>query len=162
MEVFAKLGVDWKLLLAQVVNFGILFFLLRRYAYGPMLEFLEKRSERIDKGLKDAEVASAKLIALEEKEKQVLAAARTEARAILSASEAAAKKRDAERMVETEAKTKQFLDEARVKIDEEKQKVLTEAKKEIAEVVALSVEKILKEKVDAVKDKELINKMSHE
>lgn len=162
MEVFAKLGVDWKLLLAQVVNFGILFFLLRRYAYGPMLEFLEKRSERIDKGLKDAEAASAKLIALEEKEKQVLAAARTEARAILSASEAAAKKRDAERMVETEAKTKQFLDEARVKIDEEKQKVLTEAKKEIAEVVALSVEKILKEKVDAVKDKELINKMSHE
>lgn len=159
MEVFAKLGVDWKLLLAQVVNFGILFFLLRRYAYGPMLEFLEKRSERIDKGLKDALAAQKKLVAMEEKEKQVMAQARTEARAILAASEASAKKRDAEHLAETEAKTERFLEEARVKIEEEKEKVLTEVKQEIAEVVALSVEKILKEKVDAVKDREIIGKM---
>lgn len=160
MEVFAKLGVDWKLLLAQVINFGILFFLLRRYAYGPMLEFLEKRSERIEKGLKDAEAAGVKLIALEEKEKQVLALARTEARAIVVATEASAKKRDAEHMAETEAKTKRFLEEARVKIEEEKEKILTEAKQEIAEVVALSVEKILKEKVDTAKDKQLIEEMA--
>jgi F-type H+-transporting ATPase subunit b len=159
MEVFAKLGVDWRLLLAQVVNFGILFFLLRRYAYGPMLEFLEKRSERIDKGLKDAEAASAKLIALEEKEKQILVAARTEARAIVTASEVSAKKRDAEYLMETEAKTKRFLEEARIKIEEEKEKILTEAKQEIAEVVTVAVEKILKEKVDTAKDKQLIEEM---
>lgn len=159
MEVFAKLGVDWKLLLAQVVNFGILFFLLRRYAYAPMLEFLEKRSERIDKGLKDAEAAVKKLSEMEEKEKRVLSEARSEAKAIIATAETAAKKRDAERLAETEAKTKRFLEDARVKIEEEKEKILIEAKQEIAEIVTLSVEKILKEKIDTVKDKEMIEKM---
>lgn len=156
MEIFAKLGVDWKLLLAQVVNFAILFWILRRFAYRPMLEFLEKRSERIEKGLKDAEAAKHKLSEMEEKEKEVLAAARHEARAILSAAEEGAKKRDAERLAETEAEAKRFLEDARIKIGEEKQKILSEAKREIAEVVSLSVEKILKEKVDTEKDQKII------
>lgn len=159
MEALANLGIDWKLFLAQAVNFLVLLFILRRYAYRPMLEFLEKRSDRIEQGLKDAEAAIALLAEMEEKEKATLAIARDEARAIVNAAEASAKKRDAERLVETEAKTKRFLEDAMVKIEEEKNRALSEAKEELASVVALSVEKILREKVDAAKDKELIGKM---
>jgi len=159
MEVFAKLGVDWRLLIAQAINFAILFWVLRRFAYRPMLDFLESRSERIDKGLKDAEAARKKLVEIEEKEKQVLTQARNEAHKIIVSAEASAKKRDAERLVETEEKTKRFLEDARVKIEEEKKKILTEAKAEIAEVIVLSVEKILKEKVDGAKDKQLIENL---
>ena len=156
MDVFAKLGVNWWLLLAQAVNFLILFLVLRRYAYRPMLEFLESRTARIDKGLVDAEAAQSKLVAMEVKEKEVLGQARTEARTIIEAAETSAKKRDAERLAETEDKMKRFLEDARLKIEEEKRKILAEAKQEIAEVVALSVEKILKEKVDGAKDKQMI------
>ncbi len=160
MEIFAKLGVDGKLLLAQAVNFAVLFWVLRRFAYRPMLEFLEKRTERIEQGLKDAEAATAKLFAMEQKEKEVLAAAHQEARTLIIVAEESAKKRDAERMAETEARATQFLAEAEAKISEEKEKVLSEAKAEIAEMVSLGVEKILKEKVDSVKDATVIEKMS--
>ena len=61
MEIFAKLGIDWKLLIAQAINFAVLFWVLRRYAYKTMLDFLEKRTVRIEKGLQDAEAAQAKL-----------------------------------------------------------------------------------------------------
>ncbi|MDO8566481.1 MAG: F0F1 ATP synthase subunit B [Candidatus Moranbacteria bacterium] len=159
MEALANLGVNWKLFLAQAVNFLILLFILRRFAYRPMLDFLEKRSERIEKGLQDAEAATKKLSEMEEKEKKVLTAARSEAKTLIEAAETAAKKRDALHLAATEGKAKQFLEEARTKIEEEKKKVLLEAKREIAEVVALSVEKILKEKVDATKDKQLIQEM---
>jgi len=159
MDVFAKLGVDWKLLIAQVINFGVLFFVLRHYAYKPMLDFLESRTARIDKGLKDAEAAQAKLIAMEEKEKQVLNEARSEARSLIETAEMNAKKRDAERFIETEEKTKRFLEDARMKIEEEKQKILLEARQEIAEVVALSVEKILKEKIGSAEDKNLMKNL---
>lgn len=158
MEALANLGIDWKLFVAQAVNFLVLLFVLRRYAYRPMLEFLEKRSERIEQGLKDAEVAQMKLAEMEIQEKKVLAAARDEARIIISTAEVSAKKRDDLRLLETEAKTKRFLDEAMVKIEEEKKRMLLEVRQEIAEVVVLSVEKILGEKVDAVKEKELIEK----
>lgn len=159
MEVLAKLGVDWKLLLAQAVNFAVLFWVLRRFAYRPMLDFLEKRAARIEQGLKDAEAAQAKLGEMELKEKNVLSEARTEAKVIIAAAEEGAKKRDAERAAETEAKVKRLLGEAEEKIREEKDKALASAKAEIGELVMLSVEKILREKIDATKDKELIEKL---
>lgn len=159
MEVLAKLGVDWKLLLAQAVNFAVLFWVLRRFAYQPMLDFLEKRAARIEQGLKDAEAAGAKLAEMEVKEKTVLSEARTEAKAIIMAAEESAKKRDAERALETEAKAKRLLEEATEKIREEKDKAMASAKAEIGELVMLSVEKILREKVDATKDKELLEKI---
>jgi len=156
MEIFAKLGVDWKLLLAQAINFAVLFWVLRRYAYRPMLDFLEKRTERIEKGIQDAELAQDKLKEIEEKEKAVLRTAQSEARSIILSAEAAAKIRDDERMVETEAKAKRFLEEAELKIREEKEKAMLDAKTEIGEMVLLSLEKILREKVTPMKDKEII------
>ncbi len=158
MEVLAKLGVDGKLLLAQAINFAVLFWVLRRFAYQPMLDFLEKRSAKIEKGLADAEAARKKLEDVAAKEKNVLTEARNEARAIIAAAEESAKKRDAERMTETEARVKRFLEEAETKIAEEKDKALQGAKAEIATLVTLSVEKILKEKIDSKKDHELIEK----
>lgn len=159
MEVLAKLGVDWKLLLAQAVNFVVLLWVLRRYAYQPMLDFLEKRTVRIEKGLQDAEAAQAKLVEMEVKEKEVLAAAHTEAKSIIARAEESAKKRDAERTLETEAKVKRLLEEATNKIREEKDRALSGAKAEIGELVMLSVEKILREKIDTSKEKDLLEKL---
>lgn len=159
MEVLAKLGIDGKLLLAQAINFAVLFWVLRRFAYQPMLDFLEKRATRIEQGLKDAEAAKAKLGEMEEKEKSVLLQARTEAKNIIALAETAAKKRDAERALETEARVKQLLSEAEMKIREEKEKAMASAKAEIGALVMLSVEKILREKVDVAKDKELLEKV---
>ncbi len=159
MEVLAKLGVDGKLLLAQAINFAVLFWVLRRFAYQPMLDFLEKRTARIEQGLKDAEAAQVKLGEMEAKEKAVISEARAEARNILALAESSAKKRDDEHMIETEAKIKRLLEEAAVKIREEKDQAMAGAKEEIGELVMLSVEKILREKVDEAKDKELLKKM---
>lgn len=159
MEALANLGIDWRLFVAQGVNFLILLFVLRRYAYRPMLEFLEKRSQRIEQGLKDAEAAQVKLAEMEASEKKILASARDEARVIINTAEASAKQRDALRLMETEAKVKHSLDEAMVKIEEEKKKMLLEVRQEISAVALLAVEKILKEKIDAEKDAQLIEKM---
>ncbi len=158
MEALANLGIDGKLFLAQAVNFLILLFILRRYAYKPMLEFLEKRTERIDKGLRDAEAAQVKLSEMEEKEKEVLKAARNEAKTMVAAAEESAKKRDAERLAETEARVKKLLFDAEAKIAEDRTKMLDQAKSELAETVVLAVEKVLREKVDMAKEREMIEK----
>lgn len=158
MEALANLGIDGKLFLAQAVNFLILLFILRRYAYKPMLDFLEQRTERIDKGLKDAEAAQAKLSEMEEKEKEVLGAARNEAKMMVAAAEESAKKRDSERLLETEARVKKLLADAEMKISEDRTKMLDQAKSELAETVVSAVEKILREKIDVAKEKEMIER----
>ena len=51
-ELIRQFGVDWKLLLAQAVNFSLLIFLLSKFAYRPILAMLKKRREDIEKGIR--------------------------------------------------------------------------------------------------------------
>jgi F-type H+-transporting ATPase subunit b len=146
MDALANIGVDWKLLLAQVVNFGILLFILKRYAYQPMLRLMDERTMKIERGLSDAAAAAKKLQDVAQEETAILAAARTDAKKILAETDEAAKKRDAMRVVETENRVKKLLADAEVKIAEDRLKMLAEAKGELAETVVLAVERILKEK----------------
>jgi len=146
MEALANLGIDWKLLLAQVVNFAILLWILKRYAYKPMLQMLDERTSKIERGLQDAEAASVKLREMEEKEKAVLSEARSEAKRILAETDEAAKKRDAMKAAETEERVKKLLSDAEVKMNDDRAKMLSDAKSELAETVVMAVEKVLKEK----------------
>lgn len=158
MEALANLGIDWKLLLAQVVNFVVVLLVLKRFAYQPMLKLLDERTAKIEKGLVDAESASRKLSEMEMKEKAVLADARTEAKRILAETDEAAAKRDAAKMTETEARVKKLLEESENKIAEDRKKMLEEAKRELADTVLMAVEKVLSEKMDSAKEKELIER----
>lgn len=146
MEALSNIGIDGKLLLAQVVNFGVLLFILRRYAYQPMLNMMDERTSKIERGLQDAESAQTKLREMEEKEKTVLSEARAEAKRMLAETELAGKKRDALKIAETEDRVKKLLADAEAKIIQDRSRMLADAKGELAETVMLAVEKILKEK----------------
>lgn len=52
------LGINAGFLIAQLVNFGIIFFLLTRFLWGPITNMLDSRSEKIRKGLEDAAIAA--------------------------------------------------------------------------------------------------------
>ncbi len=158
MEILAKLGIDWKLLIAQAVNFLILLLVLKRYAYKPILKALETRTKKIEQGLKDAEVSQTKLQGVIEEEKKILAAAREEARSILVEAEGNAKKRDAMMLDETKQKIDRMITEADSHLAENQAKLLREAKEELAGVVLLATERVLGNKVDATVDTELVKK----
>src|SRR3989344_8250900 len=54
MELLTKLGIDWKLLLAQIVNFTLLVGVLTYFVYRPLLNLLDQRREKIRKAMEDA------------------------------------------------------------------------------------------------------------
>ena len=109
MDALAHLGINAKLLIAQVVNFAILLFVLKRYAYRPILKLLDERSAKIEKGLADAEQAALTLKETSAEEKRILSEARAEVRALMTATEESAKKRDADQLVLTEQKGRCLL-----------------------------------------------------
>jgi F0F1-type ATP synthase membrane subunit b/b' len=65
------LGINWKILLGDLITFAILFFLLRRFAFKPFHDILRKRKERIEVGLQDAEEAGKTLSGIRQLEKEV-------------------------------------------------------------------------------------------
>jgi len=84
MEVLKEFGVDWRLLLAQIVNFLIIFYVLKRYAYKPILTLLKKREQTIKESLEQADEARRLLEQSEQKEKEILRKAQTEAKKLLA------------------------------------------------------------------------------
>lgn len=155
-ELLTKLGIDWKLLIAQIVNFLVLLFILYKFAYGPILTMLEKRQKKIEKGLKDAEAAGKKLEESEEKQKEILKRARTEAKEIVEKAHAQAEKSKSEMATEAKTQAEKIIAGAKVEIEREKEKTIGEIKSEIGSLVVAAAEKIIDEKLDASKDKKLI------
>jgi F-type H+-transporting ATPase subunit b len=158
MEVLAKLGIDWKLLIAQAVNFIVLLWVLRRYAYRPILRALEARTKKIEQGLSDAAQSQVKLQEIVEEEKRVMAAAREEARDILSKAETSAKERDAHMLRETKGKIDKMITEADSHLAEEKARLVREAKAEISDLVIKVTERVLGDVVDTKIDAQLVER----
>ena len=61
MGLIYALGIDGRILLAQLFNFAILVFILWRFAYKPVLNILEERRLKVEKSLDDAEAATKRL-----------------------------------------------------------------------------------------------------
>ncbi len=57
----SQLGIDWRILLTQTISFSVVFFVLWRFAYGPIFAMLQARREKIAEGLANAEKIKAQL-----------------------------------------------------------------------------------------------------
>ena len=150
--------VDVKLLIAQAFNFAIVFAVLYYFVFKPLTKVMNDRSKKIEKSLEDAQKIDAKLIKTEEEYKKVIADARKEANDIIKKANEDAEKRKQDMVVKAREEIGQTINEEKAKIQVEKAVVLKELKKEVADLVVASLEKILGEKVDSKKDGEMIKK----
>lgn len=157
MELINALGLNVKILLAQLINFAVLLFVLHRFAYQPILKMLDERRGKIEEGIKNAEDAKEKLTEIEKKEKKVLTEARKESQKIISAAEDMAKKNKEDILEEAKKQSQEILEKAEKSIEQQKNKMMEDAKKELSELVVLATEKVVGEKVDDKKDKEIID-----
>ena len=79
MEIIKEFGVDPLLLTAQIVNFLIILFILKKFVFKPVLDVLKKRENEIKYGLRAAQECQEKLEEAEEKERGILKNAKIEA-----------------------------------------------------------------------------------
>lgn len=157
-ELIKTFHIEVNLLVAQMVNFAIVLWVLYKFAYKPVLKTLNSRTNKIEKGLEDADAAGKKLEEIVEKEKEVMAKAKKEAQEIIKIAEEQAKANSMSIVLEARNQGEKLLLGAKSQIEQEKNKMLSEVKGEIANLVVLATEKIIGEKLDQNKDRELIEK----
>ena len=159
MELLNALGINYKILIAQFVNFSILFFVLWRFAYNPIMDFLEKRRLRIEEGVLNSQKALEKIAELELKEKKVLAQAKKEALQIMDMGKQNAELRAKEILAKAKEMALSEMDKERQAFAKEKEMVFAEMKDELAVLVMSAVRKIMTEKIDTSKDQLYIKKV---
>lgn len=158
-ELVKTFHIEVGMLLAQFVNFAIVFFVLYKFAYGPVLKMLQERTKKIEQGLQDAQASQKKLAEISEKEALVLVEARKQSQAIIKKAEETAVVQAQEIVTIAKEQTQKMLATAQRQIEQEKAKILAEVKAEVASLVMLATEKIIDEKLDSTKDSELIKRV---
>jgi F-type H+-transporting ATPase subunit b len=150
--------IDAGLLLAQAINFGIIFFVLYKFAFNPLSKMLQERSQTIEKSLNDAKAIEIRLMATEKEREEVIITAKKEAQAMLEKAEQTAQQNRDQLISKTKTDIAAIVAEEKDKIRQEQAESFKALKGEVAGLVAMAVEKIIKEKLDPEKDKDLIAK----
>jgi len=138
-------GIDWKLLTAQLVNFGVLFVALTWLLYKPVMKTLDERSQKIAQGVEDAELASRKAATADEDAALVVKGAETEAETIVSSARDLAGTEKARIVKEADARAAQIAADADARATEVAAKALRDSEKEVARLAVLAAEKILRD-----------------
>jgi F-type H+-transporting ATPase subunit b len=144
------------LMFYTLVIFGVVFFVLRRYAWPVLLAQVEAREKALEDAIesarKDREAASALLA---EQQKQ-LDAARGEAQKFMSDARAASEKVRADMIEHTRTEQGEMLDRARRDIDQEREKAIAQLRREAVELAILGASKAIEENLDSDKNRKLV------
>lgn len=156
------LGLDGKLLAAQIVNFIVLLLILRQFVYKPLMALLEKRRTDIETGLKQADEIKERYQEFQVEHAQRIEESKTEASAVIEKAKQAAEELRNEMLAATKAETEKMLTRTHDEIAREKDKMLGEVKQEVGRLVIAATEKIISKEIDEKIQDRLIDEVVDE
>lgn len=162
MELLSKLGIDWKLLIAQIVNFTVLLVVLLKFAYKPVIGALDRRTKMIEKSMNDAHEASEKLKNIEKMEKERMSDAHKQIGALLEKAKGEAEEMKKGIVDEARRASDDMLARTHAQLKEEKASMLAEAKAELSNLVIAAASKLLEREYTAADQKRLAEAVSKE
>lgn len=152
MELLQQLGIDWRLFVAQIINFLALLFVLYLFLYKPVLGLLERRRETIEKSLADAKKIEELVAKAEAATDAKMREVRKEAARILEEANARAESLREEKLILTKKDMEKIIEQNKAQLAYERESILREVREEAGELVTSAVAAILEglphEKID--------------
>lgn len=160
MESFiSTFHIDWKIIVAQAINFLIVLFVLYFLLVKPLKKTMAERSKNIEGGLNDAK-ENAQLLSKTKKEyEEIVQKARSEAHEVFQEGKREAEAKKAEMMEKAKQEVDTLVANGKKVLESERVKIVEEAKKEIVSLVVLATEKLLESNPDEKFDKAAIEQI---
>lgn len=140
--ILSSLGLDLKLFIAQLINFSIVVLILWRWVYRPLVKTMDARAKKISDGLEFSKQAAELLEGADAKNVQIIKAAKSESHALLQEAAGQAEKQRQQVLAQSKAEAEKILVEGQERLNSEKAAALQAVKQEVANLVALSTEKV--------------------
>jgi len=153
------LGISWQDFVIQLITFVLIFFLLKRFAFKPIVKILEDRRKTIDDGVLLGRKLEKQREEMDEEVAKVMREARLEADRIIANGHKEAREvmREADKAAQRKAEA--LMADAELRIQEDTEQAKRGLEKEIVALVSEATEAIVGEKVDPKKDAEIIDKV---
>jgi F-type H+-transporting ATPase subunit b len=145
------------LMIWTIICFAITFFVLRKYAFGPIQQMIDARREKIEQAIAEADNARQEARKMLEEHKQLIGQAKSEAEEILSE---ARRVGDAQRervREETEEDRQRRLEETRRQIEQATHQALGQIRDEVGKLSLLAAEKITRKSLTGDDQQRLID-----
>lgn len=141
MEILSSFGIHWTSFVAQIINFGILVFVLSKLVYKPLMNALAEREKVIKKLSEDSSKAENLAEESALKQKEILDEARKQADKIIKSAEASSETLRRNLTDEAKKESEKIIKEGEKKIKEEQDRFYAGLKEELAGLVATGIEK---------------------
>jgi F-type H+-transporting ATPase subunit b len=141
-EIAHQFGVTWQLLISQIVLFVIVAVALKKFAYQPILDMLEKRRQIIAESLSNADKIKAELASAQAKTQELLAQAGAQATKIIEEARAAAAKISEQEAQKAVVAAQDIVTKARQSNENEFKRLETELKREIGRLAVTAAMRV--------------------
>lgn len=156
LEILGKLGFDWKLALMNLVNVALLFWLLKKYLFGPVVKMLDERRNVIKDGVDNAKKAETDLMMAQRKAQELIDEAKVESNKIIEHAHAAAQETGEHMKEKARNEIELLIAQAKKNIEIDKKEMQEQLRKETVDLVVLAVEKIIAAKLDSKQDQQMV------
>ena len=157
MEIIKNFGVNPILLAAQIINFLIIFLLLKKFLYKPVLELLKKRQTMIKEGIKQAEESKIKLEKVVIEEKNILRLAQLQAKKFIEEAKQESIELTLQMNDNAKKQTEKILKDAKDQIDRESLEAEKRLALQTSKLAVSFLQKALSEFFSAKEQEEVVS-----
>lgn len=162
MAGFASLGINLPLLVVFIVNFIILFVLLRLFLFKPVLKMLDERTKRTKDAMELAEVTKKEFEQAKVEVQKQIEKGRQEAQAIIAQAMQVGERLKEESRQEAAKQAQVIVDRTRAELGAERDKIVGDLRREFVDISIAAAEKVIKETLDKEKHRKLIEETLRE
>lgn len=156
MEILENFGVEPILLLAQIVNFAILLFILKKFLYKPILKVLEERKRKVETSIKQAEDIQKRFDESAKRSEEIVNKGSEEASKIIAGAKEEAKTLSAQIQAETKQSVADTIKRAQDSLELEKQKMIAKARSQIVDMVTSVTKKVVSKSLKGPDNERLV------
>ncbi|MGC7871750.1 F0F1 ATP synthase subunit B [Desulfosporosinus sp. SYSU MS00001] len=138
---------DWTLV-ATIISFLLLVWLLKAKAWGPLMKVMEERRTHIESMLSQAENERIQAEQIKREYQEEMRKARQEAQEVIAKATKVSEQRAAEILAESHEEAEKIKKSALVDIERERDRAISEVKAQVADLSVLVAEKIIRQKLD--------------
>ena len=161
MEFKSVVTISWELLF-QIINTVILFVVLKKILFKPVLNIIDSREEGIKNDIATGQQTKNEGLTLNAEYEQKLAVAKKEGQEIIKQATLRAEQKSDEIISTAKEEASNLKDRASKDIAQEREKVMNELKNDISSIAILAASKVIEEDIDQSKHEEMINKFIEE
>jgi len=158
-DLITTFHIDWKLMIAQIVNFGLVFAALYYIAAKPLSKLMKDRTKEITDGLENAQKAEMEVANANIKKEEIIKEGKDSAKKIVASSQADGKEIVKEAKTKAEMEKEEIIRQAKLDAEKEKKGANEQVRREAASLISDGVRKVVEGYVATGKGEDIIKAM---